>query len=250
MTTRKLTPPTIAYTSLALIILWHLLLPGYIITLDMAWSPNIRFPDAFYGLEADPIRLISTPFRLTVWLLSQIVASDIVQKALLFAVFFFAGLGAHCLCPTKSEYGRYFAGILYAVNPFIYTRFMVGHLGLMLAYATLPYTINSALKLLKEPSLKRSIELALLITLNLLLDIHYIFILGLPLLFLVVFRVVEIGWRSFKLLIYFASTALLYIALNLYWLIPYLTGSIGEPIIEAFSYQDLIAFASKIWVRV
>jgi hypothetical protein len=236
----------VAYITLALMILWHLLLPGYIITLDLPWSPNITPPN-IYGFETDPIKLINLPYRSTLWLLSQIAPSDTIQKALLFAVFFFAGLGAHRLCPGKSEYGRYFAGILYTINPFVYTRFMVGHLGLLLAYATLPYTINSALKLLKEPSLKRSVELALLITLNLLLDIHYLFIVGLLLLFLTVFRVVEIGWRCVKLLPYLTSTALLYIALNLYWLVPYLTGSIGEPIIEAFSYQDLITFTSKTW---
>jgi len=236
----------IAYAALSTIILWHLLQPGYIITLDLPWSPNVGFPN-IYGFEADPLSLISLPFGLTVWLLKQILPSDIVEKVLLFAAFLLAGLGTHRLCPSKSEYGRYFAGTLYAVNPFVYTRFMVGHLGLLLAYAILPYTINSALKLLKEQSLKRSVELALLLTLNLLLDIHFVFILGLLLLFLIAFRALEIGWRCSRLLVYFALTALIYTALNLYWLIPYLAGSVGEPTIQNFSYQDLIAFASKTW---
>ena len=247
MTTRNLTPPTIAYTSLALIILWHLLQPGYIITLDLPWSPNIPFPNTFYGFEADPIGLLRLPYHLTIWLLSHVAPSDLLQKALFFAVFFLAGLGAHSLCPSRSEYGRFFAGILYTINPFVYTRFMVGHLGLLLAYATLPYTIKSALNLLKEPSLKKSVTLALLLTLNLILDIHFIFILGLALLLLIAFRFVEIGSRCIKLLPYLATTALIYTTLNLYWLIPYLSGSIGAPIIEAFSHQDLIAFASKTW---
>jgi len=236
----------IAYAALSTIILWPLLQPGYIITLDLPWSPNVGFPN-IYGFEADPLSLISLPFGLTVWLLKQILPSDIVEKVLLFAAFLLAGLGTHRLCPSKSEYGRYFAGTLYAVNPFVYTRFMVGHLGLLLAYAILPYTINSALKLLKEQSLKRNVELALLLTLNLLLDIHFVFILGLLLLFLMAFRAMEIGWRCPRLLIYLALTALLYTALNLYWLIPYLAGSVGEPLVQNFSYQDLIAFASKTW---
>jgi hypothetical protein len=186
----------------------------------MAWSTNIPLLRVYYGIEADPITLLGFPFNIMLWLLNQIMLSDLLQKILLFAVFFLSGLGAHRLCPSKSEFGRYFAGILYAVNPFVYTRFMVGHLGLLLAYAILPYTINSALKLLKQQSLKNSVELVLLLTLNLILDIHFVFILGLLVLFLVAFRAMEIGWRCSRLLIYLALTALIYTALNLYWLKP------------------------------
>ena len=213
----------------------------------MPWSLNIPFLNTFYGFDADPIGLIWLPFSLTIWLLNQIIPSDLLQKALLFNVFFLAGLGAHRLCPSRSEYGRYFAGFLYVVNPFVYTRFMVGHLNLLLAYSISPFTLSSTIKLFIEPSPKRTIKLALLITLNLILDIHFIFIVGLLTLLLVVFRVIEVRWNSVKFLPYLALTALIYTTLNLYWLIPYSAGSAGEPIIQAFSYQDLIAFASKTW---
>jgi hypothetical protein len=235
------------YFLLSTIILWDLLLPGYIVTLDMPWSPNIKFPSQFYGFETDPISLMGLPFSLIIWPLS-FIPSHILQKAVLFLVFFLSGLGAHRLCLSRSQLGKYFAGFLYTLNPFVYVRFMVGHLGLLLAYAVTPFLISSVLNFLEKPNLKRSLTLALLLTLIISLDSHFSMISALVLISLLIFRSISLGLKGApKLLPWLLIATLAYLIINLYWLLPLLLGYVREPFIEGFTYQDQLAFMSHTW---
>ena len=46
----------------------------------------------------------------------------------------------------RSQWSRIAAGVIYAVNPFVYNRIYVGHLLLLLGYALLPYAVIAALR--------------------------------------------------------------------------------------------------------
>ena len=71
------------------------------------------------------------------------------EKLLLLAIVFLAGLGMHRLVPSEQATGRYFAGVLYAVNPFVYDRLYTGQWYLLLGYALLPWAFAALLPLVR-----------------------------------------------------------------------------------------------------
>src|SRR5690606_7555434 len=102
---------------LSLAILLPLLLPGYILTLDLVFTPHLPWPHELtntYLLEA------------ILWLTNQILPGDVIEKIVLFLILLLSGVGMHRLVvsvkvrgipPESWRWGLYFAGIFYMVNP-------------------------------------------------------------------------------------------------------------------------------------
>jgi len=235
--------PYLVYTLLSLAILGPLLLPGYILTFDMLFTPNMSFTPQLYGLsESISAR---SPFSLSMQLVSDIIPAWLLQKVILFLIFFLAGLGAHKLFPFKGV-GSYFAGLLYMVNPFVYVRFMAGLWPLLAAYALTPFAIKAFLALLEKGDIKNAIKLTLLSTLVGLMLVHGLFLL--LLVFLVIFVVKLIKERKsparlLQISKYVGISAAMFLVLNVYWLIPVLTA--GTARLEQIGQSDLILFAPK-----
>jgi hypothetical protein len=61
------------------------------------------------------------------------------EKALLLAIVFLAGWGMHRAAPASGRAAKTFAGVLYAVNPFVYDRLYTGQWFILLGYALLPH---------------------------------------------------------------------------------------------------------------
>jgi len=216
----------------------------------MIFAPTIPFPRQFYGFDADAISLMGLPYRLALWGLNVLLPAWVIQKVLLFAVFVVAGLGAYMLCSAESVFGRFFAGFMYVLNPFVYVRFMVGHLGLLLAYSVFPFLIKSFVEFLNQPELEKGIKLVFLSTLILALYSHFVYIAGLVFVTLLIFKVLSsrrdlhglvnlFGWGG--------VTAAMFVAMNLHWVVPLLTFKAGTLLISGFTYQDLLAFTSRAW---
>lgn len=155
-------PPALVYAAIALVIMLPLLGPGYFITLDMQMGPNsfadFQFGD-FYGFETNPYGAY-LPLRLAMAALSAIVPIEIVQKALLFSVLFLCGLGMHMFLPEKYGSSRYFAGLLYMLNPFVFIRFIVGHWSLLLSYALWPLCLKAFMEFMDRPGDRRALAKA------------------------------------------------------------------------------------------
>ena len=242
--------PFIIYSVLAVIILWDLLLPGYILTLDMVFTPTIPFPREFYGFDANPIRLVGLPFHLCLWILNLILPSWLIQKALLFMVFLVAGLGAYMLCEAKNVFGKLFAGFMYVLNPFVYVRFMVGHFCLLLAYSIFPFLIGSFVKFSDEPQLERGIKLAFLLALVLILDVHFVYISGLAFIVLFIFKILSLKFNRqylIRLIGLSGVTLGIFMMMNSYWIFPLFMFRAEDLFLSEFTYRDLLAFASRIW---
>ena len=78
--------PYLVYPLLSLAVLWSLLLPGYILTLDMLFTPNMDSTTQLYGLsESISAR---APLELLIQLVSHVMPSWLLQKVILFLVFF------------------------------------------------------------------------------------------------------------------------------------------------------------------
>jgi hypothetical protein len=154
------------YAILAFSILLPLFAPGYVLTIDMFFTPKM------------PILKIVDNFYLTgnfLHFLNYIVPSQIIEKVLLFLVIFVGGVGMHRLAPVKSNWARYFAGIFYILNPFVYSRFLYGHLYLLLAYALMPWFAKTVFEFFGDMNSKNAFKVGLFFVFMSFIVIHSIY---------------------------------------------------------------------------
>lgn len=221
----------IFFALLALAVIFPLLSPGFILTLDATAVPGRIFPADISSSSFiyDGIQSV----------LSLGIGQGEVQKIILFLIFFLAGLGMARL--GKS----YFAGILYVINPFVYERIMAGHWDFLLGYAVFPFVVSASRNFCQKPAIKTSVILAVLVTLTVSFATHWTFILAA--FFLIYFTVYFVFNREnlFPAVKYFSLFGGLCVLFNLNWLIPVLLGHgpLGE-VVSQFSRDDLIAFQS------
>ena len=120
------------------------------LAVDLVQTPHPHLPDDYWGLpEGTHGGLLSRlPIDALFVLVGDLGAPGVPQKALLLAIVFLAGLGAHRLAPVRSRTARVFAGILYAANPFVYDRLYAGQWFVLLGYALLPWALAAFLDVL------------------------------------------------------------------------------------------------------
>jgi len=129
--------------ALALLVCAPLLRPGYVLTYDMVFVPQLRFSRELLGLGAAVARAV--PSDLLVALASHLLPADLVQKLVLLGALTFAGWGAARLTPTTVPAGRAAAASFYLWNAFVFERLLLGHWALLLAYAALPWVAQAAI---------------------------------------------------------------------------------------------------------
>jgi hypothetical protein len=122
-----------------------LLARGYVLTYDMVFVPRLELTRNLLGLDTTVARAV--PGDLLVALASRLVPADLVQKLILLGIVVAAGTGAARLTPTHRPAAKAAAATLYAWNPFVYERLVMGHWGLLAAYATLPFAARAAIDL-------------------------------------------------------------------------------------------------------
>jgi hypothetical protein len=198
--------PRLAYIALALTILAPLLLPGYILTLDMVWTPHT--PGGMWG-----------------------------QKLLLLAIFVLAGVGAHKLVRERFSGDRpkaapgptatwpaYLAGLIYMINPFVYTRLMAGQYLVLAGYALLPWLARAMWRLLERPDLWRTAAVVAWAVAIGLVSLHTLA----PAAVLAAALVVAAGWGRWdkvrRAAPYLAAAAGAWLLINAFWLVPLLLG--------------------------
>ncbi len=236
----------VVYASLTLLILSPLLKPGYILTVDMVFAPTIPVPETTDS---------SFPLYLLLHYINYAIPSWVIQKLLLFLVFFCAGLGAHKLMEyftsrqnskVAGQWPYYFFGALYMWNSLVYTRFMAGQYILLLGYALLPFLIRSAWMFFNNPTLKNAAKLTFI---TLLISIVSLHTLGLALILLGCVGAV-CGWQHrhekqwWQTIVKYSSLiTLLLLAASSYWLLPLLSGhGRTADIISGFTATDQQAF--------
>lgn len=141
------------YLAVTGLILGPLLLPGYVITFDMAWTPHVAAPA--FGNDNGAI---------VAWLLhtvNAVVPSQLLQKLLLVALMLVAGVGAHRLARLQlPEPVAYVAGTFMLFNPWWYTRLMAGQYLVLAGAALLPWVLAALWRLLNRPSYRAALRLA------------------------------------------------------------------------------------------
>ena len=214
--------PAMVYAVVALAVLGPALGPGYLLTLDMVFAPEMSAETQFYGLNSSA--WASLPYLLVLQGLVDLFPAWVVQKALLFLALFLAGLGAHKLAPVDGI-PRYYAGLLFMVNPFVHLRLLAGQWTLLLSYALLPFAVMAFLELLQRGGWRPAFKLVLVWTVAGALQLH-----SFPLFSLVFLALAVAHWGQGRFrrrtLVSLARrigpAAVVMVVLNVYWLVPVL----------------------------
>jgi hypothetical protein len=130
---------------LSLAICAPLLAPGYVLTYDMVWVPDLTVHRDTWGLGTALPRAV--PSDLVVAVVDEIVPGQLVQKLILLAALGLAGTGAARLCVGQGPVAALAAASLYVWNPFVAERLGLGHWPLLVGYAALPWIVLAGRRL-------------------------------------------------------------------------------------------------------
>lgn len=227
----------IFYLILSLVILSILLKPGYLLSLDMIFGPN---PNSdFYGFGG-PAFGGGIWLSSLVQLCSSVAPTWVIQKLFLLLIFFVSGVSAHSLIGTKSKVPKYFAGILYMINPFIYIRLLAGHWVILLAYAITPFAIKYFLKFLDHPSRQNTLK-TLIPLVFISVSPHVLALNLLAFLIIFCFKAAKLRSGIKKVVPGLVLLALAFLALNAYWVVPLAMAK--ETTVQQITERDLFIFA-------
>jgi hypothetical protein len=235
------------YGLVALFILWPLLAPGFILTLDMVFTPKLPMPGTVTS---------SYLFHAGLHFLNVVLSGDVIEKILLFVILLFSGLGMHRLMdflrptlePATTQWAAYASGLLYMINPFTYERFMAGQYSVLLGYAYLPFFVLALFRFLKDQSLRRA---AVLVGWLIAISIVSIHTLGLAFIVSLI-AISQVVWndradvkRLRRLVMYTAGIGSIFFIVSSYWLLPLLRGEGPTAAsIDTFQTTDQTAFAT------
>lgn len=203
----------------AVALLFQMLAPGYVLTLDMAWTPEMPFlwsaelPNNTYLLDA------------LIHALAHVVPAWLVQKAILIGIFFLLLYLPYRFLPyIEDPYARVFAALVYTLNPFVYARMLAGQWEVLLGYALLPLFLCALVQLTRRPRTRTALYLAAALTLIAHTSLHIFYLAsGVAVFWIlahVVWALIRNGEHMLRLGIYALICALGTFALNAYWLIP------------------------------
>ncbi|QQG50950.1 MAG: hypothetical protein HZB75_00355 [Candidatus Saccharibacteria bacterium] len=212
------------YGALACIIILPLLLPGYILTLDLVFTPHSPFPS----------EITNTYFlQILLWALNAVLPGDVIEKIILLAVLLCSGVGMHLLIVKINKdsldfwaVAAYFAGLLYMINPFVYSRFMAGQWMVLLGYAFVPFFVRALYDFYKTNSLRSAIVASLWAVAIITVSLHHIGIITLLGLFFAIAGYIK--YRRTPDLRRFIKRSglavLLLVAATSFWLAPVIMG--------------------------
>jgi len=156
------------FLGIAVLILWQMLLPGYVLTLDMVFGPEMKV-----AVSADGFHNF-LPIAYLINFLSILIPGWLIQKIILLVLFFSLGYLSFKFLPVgENKVVRMFSALIYLVNPFVYSRFLAGHWTHLMAYALLPVFVHFLFKFTQSPSFKIGLKLFFSVFLISLFSLHF-----------------------------------------------------------------------------
>ena len=133
--------PALAGLGLGVLALGPGLRRGFLLSYDMVIVPRQPFTAALAGLSGGPPRAV--PSDAVVAAAARVLPADLVQKLLLLSVFVLACSGTAALLAGQPWFARLAGGVIYAWNPFVAERLIIGQWALLLGYAGLPWALRA-----------------------------------------------------------------------------------------------------------
>ncbi|WP_130444710.1 hypothetical protein [Kribbella rubisoli] len=133
---------------LTAVITGPLLAPGFVVSYDMVFVPDLPVRLDLFGVSAAMPRAV--PSDVVVAVLDELGGGQVLNKAVLVAIPLLAGLGVTVLWRELRLGGRLAeaaAATLYVWNPFVAERLRLGAWALLLGYAALPWLVRGAIRL-------------------------------------------------------------------------------------------------------
>jgi hypothetical protein len=123
-----------------------LLSRGFVLIGDMTFAPVQPWNGAWLGLDGSVPRAV--PADAIVSVLSHVVPGDLLQKAILLGALVGAATGmvrlVRGLVGATARIAPLGAGVLFVWNPWVLERLAIGHWGLLIGYAALPWLASAA----------------------------------------------------------------------------------------------------------
>ena len=119
--------------------------PGYVLNIDMVFTPHQALIPWMFGLDGGLPRAV--PEDAIVGALAGPLPGQVLQKVVLLATLWLAGLGAARLMREAPLSARLIAASIYQWSPWLAERLVIGHWALSLAYAAAPWLVDSVLRL-------------------------------------------------------------------------------------------------------
>jgi len=232
----------IFFLLVSLLIVGPLLKPGFVLTLDMIFTPNMTF-------VFPPVSGVynQVPLDGILYIISKIIPADVLQKVILVGIFYFIPAIFHKFLSLfgkkQTSLVKIAASILYLFNPFVYSRFMAGHWTFLVGYALLPLIVYHVYKFLTYDKLdkefyKQLLLLNLTAIVSVIFSVHHFFFL---LIIFAIASIVTIIQKQKnvprKILLLFLP----FLAVNLFWIIPTITAEK----FHSFGNDELQLFATS-----
>ncbi|WP_299929836.1 hypothetical protein [uncultured Nocardioides sp.] len=135
---RGLLLPTVWATVLAVLLLGGALGPGYVLSYDMVWVPDLRLGADALGLGTALPRAV--PSDAVVAVLDEALGGMLLQKLVLVVPLVAAGSGAAALV-GPGVVARLVATSVAVWNPFVVERLAIGHWPVLVGYGVLPWVL-------------------------------------------------------------------------------------------------------------
>ena len=145
---------------LAVLLLGPALGPGYLLTYDMVWVPDLALRSDFLGAGTALPRAV--PSDAVVAVLDEIVPGMLLQKVVLLGTLVLGGLGAAWLA-GRSTLARLVAVSVYVWSPFVVERLWIGHWPLLLCWAVLPWLVREGVRLRADPRIGAALPFLLVL---------------------------------------------------------------------------------------
>jgi hypothetical protein len=128
---------------LAGVVLGPALAPGYVLTYDMVWVPDLAMRPDFLGVGSGLPRAV--PSDAVISVLDEVVPGTWLQKLVLLAALAGGGVGAARLVAGRPVTVQLVAATSYVWNPLVAERLLIGHWPVLLGYAGLPWVLAAAI---------------------------------------------------------------------------------------------------------
>ncbi len=220
-----------------LLVLGPLLLPGYVLTLDMVFGPvtHINWGTGEPGnMVLWQILFYAMSFLMPLWVVEKLLLLTLVFLLFYLPLKFFPLEVMHNRLSSASEHARYVYALFIAINPFVYERLLVGQWAVLAGYALLVPSLFYLVRLLQEMRLRDALMLSMLMVVISTLTLHVLMIVMVVLASSVLAGGVYYysahteqhnKTRAVKLLLLWLISQTLLLLASLYWLVPLIRAS-------------------------